>query len=132
LARVLLLLLGVACFAAGCRHFLVSWMDRVTSARVVGISRDFGSDLLGSNYQVYYEFFTFNKHTADGSYLLENPLTLGDVPRVGSYLQVRYSALDPNYNRPAAGDDLDLSGAVIAEFFVLAGLILLLAAWRAT
>ncbi|MCL5997554.1 MAG: hypothetical protein M1546_16090 [Chloroflexi bacterium] len=132
LVKLTLLLAGMVSIVAGWYHFVMSWMDLVAPATVIGVRRDFGGDRLGSNYQIYYQFLTVHKRAADGSFVVENPMTIGDVPRVGSFLQVRYSSRDPHFNSPLSGSGFDLSGAVVAEFLWLVGLVLLWAAWKAT
>ena len=130
--KMMLLLAGMASIMAGWTHFVMSWMDLVAPATVIGVRRDFGGDRFGSNYQIYYQFLTVHKSAAGGSFVVENPMTIGDVPRVGSLLHVRYSSRDPQFNSPLSGSEVDLGGAVIAEFLWLVGLVLLWAAWKAT
>jgi hypothetical protein len=96
----------------------------------VGIQRNSGVDLQDNNYWVTYEFFIDAQHTARGVYLLENPATLGDMPRLNSDLSVRYSALDPQMNRPWDEEDFDYNGLFQAELALLAALTLLLCGLR--
>jgi hypothetical protein len=131
LTKIVLFVLGVALIAAGGLYLAASWMNRTTSATVIGLRRDFSGDVRGGDYQVFYQFLAENRRSAAGSYLLESPTTLGDIPRIGSYLRVRYSALDPAFNRPlTANSEQDFSGAVLAELLCLMGIVLLIAGWK--
>jgi hypothetical protein len=122
-----LIIIGVALLAVGMRQLAVSRLDESVQASVTMIQRDPGSEIQDNNYLVYYSFYTIKNVRAFGSYLLEDPKTLGDMPRLGSGLTVSYSTADPDLNRPTDHDSLDLDQVFAAEILLITGGILLLA-----
>jgi hypothetical protein len=99
---------------------------RVT-ALVGRVERDPYNEFTTHNFIVHYTFNTAQKGITEGQYLFENALTIGDVPRRGSAVQVAYSAYDPSINQPQDGEDIEYALVFQAVVLLCVGSVLLLA-----
>lgn len=114
------------------RYIAASHLNQTALATITGLQRDLSTDFRDNNYVVYYRFMTLNKRGLEGTYLLENPARLGDMPRMGTQIQVAYSAIDPGVNRPRTREEYDLGQAVVGEFLLIVGAVFVLAGWKLT
>jgi hypothetical protein len=126
-ARIGLVAVGFALMVSSARYFTVTHLDQTAQGTVIGLRRELSTDFRDNNYLVYYQFMTLHKRGAEGTYLLENPARLGDMPRMGSQLQVSYAGADASVNRPWSRDDYDLGQAFMGEFLLVVGAVLTLA-----
>ncbi len=123
--RVSLVLTGVVLVVTGVMRYGASQLDRSTSGTVTGIERlpsDRWDDL---NYLIGYQFMTDQHKPAAGTYLLENPPSLGEIPRLGSYVPISYSSSDPTVNQPQSDQYFKLDELFLAEFLCVVGVVLL-------
>ena len=124
--RVGLLLLSVVMYMAGIHDSLSAHLTMVAPGAVVYVERDPYNEFLTHNYVVHYAFSTAQHGTAYGTYLLENALTIGDVPRRLSDVQISYSAYDPSINRPSDGNDIEYVQVFQALLLFTLGSVMLL------
>ena len=122
-----LIVVGIVLVVACIHQFMISRLDRTTTGTVIGLVRDPASEWKDNNWIVYYQFRVYEKHGQNGTYLLENPMSLGEMPRMGTYMQVSYSTLDPAVNRPWSQEDIDYGQVFAGEFLLVVGVVLLLA-----
>ena len=118
---------GLAFIVACVHQVMVSRLDRTTTGTVIGLQRDPYGEWRDNNWIVFYQFRVYEKHGQNGTYLLENPSSLGEMPRLGQYMQVSYSTVDPTVNRPWSMEDIDYDQLFSGEFFLVVGAVLLLA-----
>ena len=122
-----LLAAGTLLMLAGVRLLLVCRLDGVAAATVIAIHQEPNGYRGQNSYTVTYQFSAASHTVAQGSYLLENPATLGDMPRLGSDLSVGYSSLDPLINEPWAGDLFDPNQIFLAGMLAVVGMCLIAA-----
>ena len=126
LFKACLALAGIALIAVGAQHLRYSLLDRNASATVIGIQRQPSDRWEDMSYLVGYQFMTDQRQPAGGTYLLERPARLGDMPRMGSQLTVSYSSYNPDVNQPWSRQNLDMDEVFSGEILSIVGLILLL------
>ena len=102
----------------------------VAPGSVVRVERDPYNEFKTHNFVAHYTFSAAQQRVADGAFLLENALTIGDVPRRGSNVQVAYSAYDPSINRPMDGEDIEYAQIFQSLFLLIVGSVMLLAGFH--
>ena len=121
--RICISLAGLGLILSGIHHIESSLLDRNTSATVIGIQRRSGDSRDDLNYLIGYQFMTDQHKAAGGTYVLENPTHLGDVPRMGSYLTVSYSSFNPAVNEPWSNQTIDMDEVFQAAFLCIIGIV---------
>jgi hypothetical protein len=124
-ARASMVIAGLVLVTAAIQHYRTSRLDRYTSGTVIGIERLPSDSWDDRNYLIGYQFLTDQRKPAAGTYLLENPPTLGEMPRMGSYLTISYSSVNPSVNQPWNDQGIDLGELFLAEFLAVVGVVLL-------
>jgi hypothetical protein len=130
LARIGLVLIGVALVALAAWQVYISAEERIARGTVSSLRRALDLPLQDNSNDVYYRFTTVDGAMVDGTYLLENPTSIGDMPRLGTAISVRYLRRAPAVNTLSNQPTLITQSLFLGEFLFLMGGVLLVAGFR--
>ena len=125
--NVSIIVAALALFGLSGRFVLFSQLNGYSDGTVIRIEQDPDNDRLDRNYLVYYRFQSDKQAVFSGVYMLENPTSLGEMPRMGSYVRISYSRFDPGINRPSTDDPTDITQLFFGSICAVLGAILLVA-----
>ena len=125
--KVGIVVVAIALFGLSLRCIVASNLDSQTDGTVIRIQQDLDNYGQDKSYFVFYQFGVGSRMVYNGVYLLENPTSLGDMPRMETFVSIRYSQLDPGINRPFSDDPTDLRQFFYAGISLILGACLLIA-----